>query len=85
MTGEEEALKMDKMKQHARELDTLCILPLVDKGIYDLAMEPELDTDFTEVNLAKMEAKQESMSSVDSHANSAGGSFCYHCFKSWTW
>ena len=68
MTGGEGALKSDMMKQH--ELDSFFILQMAKAGTYNLATEPELDTDFTEVDLAKMEAKQESKFEVNSHTSS---------------
>ena len=68
MTGDGRTLKLNVMKQ--RELDTLSNFQSVEEGTYDLAMEPELDTHFTKVDLAKMEAKQERKSEVSSLAKS---------------
>ena len=68
MTGDGRTLKLNVMKQ--RELDSLYIVQTADEGTYDLATEPELDTNFTKVDLAKMEAKQESISEVNSYAKS---------------
>ena len=68
MTGDGKTLKLNVMKQ--RELDSLYIVQTLKEGTYDLATEPELDTDFIKVDLAKTEAKQESISEVNSYAKS---------------
>ena len=68
MTGDGRTLKLNVMKQ--REWDSLYVVQTAEEGTYDLATEPELDTDFTKVDLAKMEAKQESISEVNSYDKS---------------
>ena len=69
LTGDGRMHKVDMIKQC--ELESYCNPQAVEEETYERAMEPEMDTDFIKVDLARMEDKKAKTSNVNFDATSS--------------